>query len=410
MGGVIRRAFPEKLPSRVGIAVSGGGDSVALLHVLAGLTRDAGTELHAATVDHGLRPEAAGEAAFVAKLSRDLGVAHDILRWQGWDGAGNLQAEARAARYRLLTDWARGKGIAVLALGHTADDQAETVLMRLARAGGVNGLSGIPARRMQDGITLLRPCLGLMRAELRDYLRAQGVAWIEDPSNEDARFERVRARATLAALHPLGIEAATLAEVARNMSEAREALDWYTFLAARDMVQIDGGDVLIDRRQFRTLPGEIARRLLGHALLWIGGGVFSPRGPAMRDALEAARTARVTTLNGCVLLHHAGLIWITREVSAVIGLAAPASGAWDDRWQALGDVAGDLEIRALGEEGLRQYRTWRDTGRPRRALLGAPALWRGADVVSAPLAGLTGPGDLELVEGAESFFASILSH
>ena len=120
---MIAAAFPPSPPQRLGVAVSGGGDSVALLHLLADWARESGTELRAVTVDHGLRPEAATEAADVARACAALGVGHDILRWSGWDGRGNLPDQARRARYRLMADWAQAHGIADVALGHTADDQ-----------------------------------------------------------------------------------------------------------------------------------------------------------------------------------------------------------------------------------------------------------------------------------------------
>ena len=241
----VRAAFSGQLPSRIGVAVSGGSDSVALLHVLATLARGTQTTLHAATVDHGLRPEAAEEATHVARIAAGLGVAHETLHWRGWTGQGNLQDAARRARQDLLTRWASRTGISVIAFGHTADDQAETVLMRLGRAAGANGLSVIPRRRLHQGIVLLRPCLSLRRDDLRAYLDRQGIAWVDDPSNDDPRFDRVRARRALPVLETLGIGVDALSAVAANMADVREALDWYTFLAARDMVQIDGPDSVI---------------------------------------------------------------------------------------------------------------------------------------------------------------------
>lgn len=406
----VRAAFAGQLPSRIGVAVSGGSDSLALLHVLAMLARGTQTTLHVATVDHGLRPEAADEAAHVARVAARLGASHETLYWGGWTGQGNLQDVARRARQDLLTRWASRTGVSVVALGHTADDQAETVLMRLGRAAGANGLSGIPRRRLHEGIVLLRPCLGLRRAHLRAYLERQGIAWVEDPSNDDPRFDRVRLRQAMPVLESLGIGVEALAAVAANMADVREALDWYTFLAARDMVQIDGGDVLIDRRSFRTLPQETARRLLGYALVWVGGGAHAPRRAALAGALEAARRGRGMTLQGCLILHRQGLIWIAREAAAVAMLSASPPALWDGRWTATGAPPPGAVMRPLGEAGLRQAPLWRETGRPRVTLLAAPGLWSGNDLLSAPLAGMDGGYGPELADGPEGFFASILSH
>ena len=375
---LIRREFQANPPARLGVAVSGGSDSTALLHALA---QEAGTlniTLFAVTVDHGLRPAAAEEAKQVAQMAASLGVPHDILRWEGWDRSGNLQAMARNARYELMAKWARDKEIAVLALGHTADDQAETVLMRLARSSGVDGLAGIPRRRVAHGVTLVRPFLDITRAALRDYLTSVGQSWIDDPSNDDTRFERVRIRAATDTLRDLGLTAQALSDVASNMARAREALDWYTFIAAREAVQLDGGDVLIYRRHFRTLPEEIARRLLIEALCWIGGGPYQPRREAIFDALAAIRAGKSATLHGCLVMAHAGLVWICREYNAVRGLEVPTHATWDNRWRATlkGPVPAGLTLRALGKAGLNQCGDWRQTGRPYAALMSSPRVVR----------------------------------
>jgi len=383
-----------------------------LLHALSRTYADSATEVFAVTVDHGLRPEAIREARHVAEIARQLGVSHDVLTWDGWDGSGNLQDRARGARYNLLTAWARQMGIAVLALGHTADDQAETVLMRLARSSGVNGLAGIPRRRTVQGITVVRPFLDVSRAQLRGYLTRHGVAWIDDPSNEDTRFERVRMREAMPTLASLGLTSTVLADVARNMSRAREALDWYTFIVAREIVQLDGGDVLIDLRRFRTMPEETARRLLVRALLWIGGGTYGPRRQTVMDAIIAIRAGKTTTLHGCIVISHGGLIWICREYNAVRQLESPADAIWDRRWRLVhgGPMPVDWRLRPLGRAGLRQCGDWRRTGRPYAALTASPSVWAGDKVLAAPQTGLDSSLKIELIGGGEEFFASILSH
>lgn len=409
----VRETFYPNPPARLGVAVSGGGDSVALLHILTRCFEPGQVALFAATVDHRLRDGSAEEAQRVAAQAQGWGVPHDILRWEpGWDGTGNLQEQARQARYRLLTDWARGKGITVLALGHTADDQAETVLMRLARASGVTGLSAMRARRVVDGLCLVRPVLGLGRADLRAYLERNAVSWVDDPSNDDLRFDRVQVRRAMGVLEEIGITPRALSAVARNMAQAREALDWYSFLAARDHVRIDGGDVLVDTRGFRTLPDEIARRLLVRALLWIGGGAHPPRRNAVTALVDAMRRGQSGTLAGCRVLGSAGTLRICREYNAVRRHRAPAGETWDGRWRVYNteDDGRGCEIRPLGRRGLLACPDWRATGRPHAALLAAPSVWRGDDLVAAPLAGWPQGWTAELDGGAEAFFASLLSH
>ena len=402
--------FADPLPERLGVAVSGGGDSVALLHLLHLCLTARGVVLHVATVDHGLRPDAATEAALVATMAAGLGLSHDILLWRGWDGAGNLQDRARRARLDLLTGWAQGRGIAVLALGHTADDQAETMLMRLGRAAGVTGLAGIPARREHGGITLLRPLLGQTRADLRAWLRRNAVGWIDDPSNDDPRFDRVRARRALEVLAPLGITVPVLAGVAQNLAQARKALDGYAFTAARELAAADAGDLLIDRAGLRLLPDETARRLLGVSLQWVGGGDYPPRRAALTGALAAIAAGTAASLGGWLVLARGKRVRICREYAAVRDLRCSADALWDRRWRLSGGDPAGCTIAALGRKGLKQCPQWRHTGRPAAALIASPALWRGDDLVAAPLAGGGGNWRAEPRPSADKFLASLLSH
>ena len=305
-----------RAPDRIGVAVSGGGDSVALLSLVVEFARSQKIDVHAVTIDHGLREAAADEVRSVTDLCGRLGVSHHVEYWKTWTGEGNLMAAARAARYELMAEWASANGISVVALGHTANDQAETLMMRLARGAGVDGLSAMSARRVEHGITWIRPLLRVHRRELRQYLQGQNVPWIEDPTNEDRDFERVRMRDALRLLEPLGLTTDTLVDVAENMSRAREALDWQAFLAAQETAKVSHGAVALDLRRFRTLPEEIRRRLVLRADPVvdaidlstaaedaIGGTSGDPRGAhryagglhdfsAWRAGLDRARTQR----------------------------------------------------------------------------------------------------------------------
>jgi len=366
--------------------------------------------MFAATVDHGLRPEAADEARQAGALAASLGISHDILKWQGWDGAGNLQDQARRARYSLLADWARSHSIAVVALGHTADDQAETVVMRLARSAGVAGLSAMPVRRTIHGITVFRPLLGITRPDLRTYLTRHDIAWADDPSNENMRFDRIKARRALEVLEPLGLTAPVLADVARNMAQAREALDWYSFLAARDTVTIIGGDVVLDLKKFRTLPEETARRLFSRALMWISSAEYPPRRAPLAEAMNVTRLGKPVTLCGCRVLRQAERVWICREFNAVRHTETTCDQIWDGRWRLYGGDVQNCTVRPLGPRGLNMIPNWRETGSPNAALTASPSVWRGDDLVAAPLAGMANGWTAALVGGSEEFFASLLSH
>ena len=406
---VVGGAFLPKTPDRIGIAVSGGGDSMALMVMLAELQACLRTELFAVTVNHGLRPEARQEALLVAETAADLGIKHDILTWSGWDGQGNLQDRARRARYDLLADWARRRGIPVIALAHTADDQAETVLMRLARASGADGLSAMSARRRLDGVTLVRPMLTLRRSDLRDFLRVRGRTWVEDPSNSDSRYERVRIREAMTLLEPLGLTVPALCNVADNLSSIRETLNWYTFTEARGLVGFEAGDLLIARAGFRLLRPEIARRLLQRALMWVGGAEYPPRRTAMHLLQEAISAGTGMTLMGCRITVDTQAIRIFREFNAVAHLSAPVRETWDGRWKLDGPWPDAAEIAVLGEAGLAECPAWRDTGLPRASLLASPAVWHRGVLIAAPLAGRAEGWTATLVRDTESYFAALLT-
>jgi len=411
---LVADAFLAYPPKTLGVAVSGGGDSMALLHLLHGFCTLHGTRLRAVTVDHGIRPEASDEAKMVARYCSSLGVLHETLLWTGWDGTGNLQSAARNARYSLMAEWAERHKINTIALGHTADDQAETFLMRLAREAGVNGLAGMSPRTAREGVTFVRPLLSASREALRTYLRQQSIDWIEDPSNEDTRFERVRARKVMAALEPLGITPDGLAAVAGHMAKARGALDWQTFIAARDLVAIEAGAVVIVERKMRTLPEEIQRRLLVQAIGWITSSSYPPRRSAIAMLIEHLRKGQATTLDGCHIRRIDGQIWIFRELNAVRDISTPPNGLWDSRWRlSRSDNAppdAGLSVKVLGNKGLEQCPNWREIGLPHQVLLSTPAVWKGSKIMAAPLAGLDADWHAEIEGGQETFFAALLSH
>lgn len=404
--------FVNARPARLGVAVSGGGDSMALLDLMLWHGAERGFAVEAVTVDHGLRPEAADEAALVAAHCAGRGVPHEVLRWQGWDGRGNLPAAARAARYGLIADWAQRRGIPRVALGHTRDDVAETFLMRLGRGAGLDGLSAMESHFDAHGIGWNRPLIQCTRDQLRDYLTDRGIAWSEDPTNDDPAYERTRARRILAALAPLGIESETLASVAFNLSSARVALDHYVQGDAGRLVRQDRGDLILMPSAMPPAPPETHRRLLRKALQWVSGAVYPPRQSALINLDAALAGGDRHTIAGCLVTRSSGdrrrdeTLRITREFNAVRGRACPTDALWDGRWQLTGPHAPDLEIRALGAAVADC--PWRDTGLPRSSLTASPAVWRGNALVSAPLAGYAAGWQAELHPTRGDFVASLL--
>ena len=245
----------------------------------------------AATVDHGLRPAAAGEAEMVAQLCGGLGVPHKVLTVTV--DPGNMQAEARHARYAALADWMDEHGLAALATAHHADDQAETLLARLNRGSGVAGLAGVRARGQVPGthLPLLRPLLGWRRAELAGVVRAAGIAAAQDPSNLDDRFDRVRLRKALASADWIDVPA--LAHSAAHLADADAALDW---AAEREWAErVERGPLgLVYRPQ---APRAVALRVLARIVTELDGS--APRGSAMArlfDTLVARQPMSIGAL------------------------------------------------------------------------------------------------------------------
>ncbi len=280
------------------VAVSGGADSLALLL----LARQAvGDRVRAVTVDHGLRRESAGEAAQVAAVCRRLDVPHATLRWEGAKPGVGVQAAAREARYRLIADWCAAQGIAWLATAHHADDQAETLLMRLTRGAGVGGLAGVRAvRPLSPGVTLLRPLLDVRRDELAAIVVAAGLTPVDDPANRDPRYDRTRARRWLAAQRD--IDAAQLAASAAHLAEAEAALGWTADLAWAGRAVATEAGVAVDAD---GLPRELQRRLLLRALAEVGAG--APRGPDVDRLLGRLTAGGGGTLAG--IRARGGRIW-----------------------------------------------------------------------------------------------------
>ena len=373
--------FGIETAKSAGVAVSGGSDSLAMLFLL----HEAGWRLEAATVDHGLRPEAAEEAAYVARLCAGLGVPHATLKVDLSEAKGNLQDQARRARYAALRGWAAERGIRHVALGHTMDDQAETFLMRLARGAGIDGLTCMDERFGRDSVVFLRPLISARRSELRAFLREKNIAWVDDPTNEDARFDRVKARRSLATLEPLGVTVESIAMTISNLGTAKMALFFAAEEVARKAVREDRGDLIFDRDILLDAPMETMRRLLVAAILCLSGAEYPPRREAFYELWDALLDKRRITLGGCLFSHEGEATRVTREYNAVKDVCCPTDGLWDGRWKLNGPRANDLEVRALGE-AVRDT-PWRETGMPRQSLLASPAIWRGETLIAAPVAG-----------------------
>lgn len=277
---------------RLGLAVSGGPDSLALL-LLAAEARPGMVE--AATVDHGLRPESAREASTVARQCDVLGVPHRILSVE-WDQppTANVQAKAREARYRLLRFWAGERQLAAVATAHHADDQAETLLMRLARGAGLSGLVGIRSELVRgDGLRLVRPLLSWRKDELVALCEREGFAAADDPSNRNLHHDRVRIRQWLSGTD---FDPTRLLASANALKDADDALEWALLPLTRERLIEDGQAIALEPE---GLPRELLRRLLLIAFERLGAP--EPRGPDLLRAIAALEASRKANLSGLLL-------------------------------------------------------------------------------------------------------------
>jgi tRNA(Ile)-lysidine synthase len=285
--------------TRIGVAVSGGPDSLALL-LLANAARPG--RIEAATVDHGLRAGSADEATMVAKLCGELGVPHRTLL-ADWPEppVANVQAAARAMRYRLLNEWAIERGLAGVATAHHADDQAETLLMRLLRGSGVGGLGGSrKARALSEETLLIRPLLGWRKSALEAIARGAGLSPVDDPSNRDPRHDRSRIRQLLESTD--WIDPARLAASSSAIRDADEAIDWALAPLIESRIRRDGDSLIIEPAD---LPRELKRRLLLAAFAELAAP--PPRGPDLMRSIQALEAGETVSLSGLRL--QGGIKW-----------------------------------------------------------------------------------------------------
>ena len=291
------KALFSDLESSAGLllAVSGGPDSTALLFLAARWANSLRhkPKLIAATVDHGLRKESKREAADVAKLAKKLGVPHRVLKWTGAKPKSGIQQSARQARYALLIEAARRAGAAHIVTAHTLDDQAETVLMRMARGSGISGLGGMARRSRLDGLVLVRPFLDIPKARLVATLKAAKISYAEDPSNIDPKYTRARLRPLMAALVGEGLDARRLAVLAARLRRAEAALEAETerVIAALAGEMAGQGAITLPAASFARLPSEIALRVLGRAI-----AKRATEGPAELGKLETLLAAVVAAV------------------------------------------------------------------------------------------------------------------
>lgn len=350
---------PFEACPHVVVAVSGGADSLALAVLADGWAKSLGGEITAITVDHRLRANSTAEAERVGRWLAARHIRHRILSWEGAKPEADLQAQARAARYGLLEAFCRAEGVLHVLLGHHRDDQAETLLMRLGRGSGVDGLAAMAP--VQEGFALrwLRPLLTVPRLRLAATLSALGQEWVDDPSNANDAFARVRMRKLMPVLAVEGLTAERLAATARTMGRARAALEaMVAEAAARWVIPHPAGFAWVHPRAFAHPPDDVGLRLLTRLLLCVGGAAYAPRAERSEKLLVRLKDglAKGTTLGGCRISPCAEGLLFSREPARMappVPLLPGAELSWDGRFRlkVAEDAPSGLVLGPLGVAG-----------------------------------------------------------
>lgn len=382
------------LRGRVALAVSGGPDSMALAWCMKEWGKN---PLFAFIVDHNLRPSSAAEAAQTKKALHKLGIEAEILHWEHAPVIRRLHENARRARYRLLLDACRAHGIFNLLLAHQREDQAETILMRLAKGSGVDGLAGMNMQNTKDGVRLLRPFLAISKERLLATCGTAKLPYIVDPSNQSEKFARGRLRRVMPLLAAEGLSTERLTDLGARASEVKAALDHYTDALLRVATRMDdAGALYFDLEHLRSAPVAIAERAVALCLNSIHAEEFMPERTSLRAVLKglsADAGLPPRTLHGCLITKTKSRALFMREFSSITDAKTIRPGEtvmWDGRWQvtlAQAD-AEHFTIRPLGNPpyamldrlapGLRKYIP------QGRARAGLPALWLKGELALIP--------------------------
>ena len=389
--------FPS--PLRIAVAVSGGPDSMALAFYAERWLqmRNDGSALLVLIVDHALRPESAAEASSTRKALAKIGIEAEILSWQHPPVISRLHETARKERYRLLCEACRRHGIRDLLLAHHREDQAETILMRLAKGSGIDGLAGMKAQKIFEGVRILRPLLTIAKERLAATCAMSGLPFVSDPSNQSQKFARGRLRRVLPLLAEEGLTVERLQDLGARAAEAGAALDHAAFALVRVATACDeSGAIRFNLEHLRSAPRATALRALAICLGSLHRSDYLPEHAALTRLLDALLLDGVMpprTLAGCLVSKNTTHISMMREYAAITEiLPLPPGGSviWDQRWRvSLSARAGDeYVIRPLGNptydvlDGLApNLRRLIAQGRARASL---PALWFKEKLVLIP--------------------------
>lgn len=349
-----------KVQNKIAVAVSGGPDSMALAHCAKRWADINGVKTYAFIVDHRLREESAEEAAQTKQRLSNMGIVAEILVWKHDDVKSRIHVIARQARYDLLIGACKENSINALLLAHQRDDQAETILMRLAKGSGPEGLAGIDPVSVRDGINLLRPLLSVSKSRLISTCVAAGIEYATDPSNVSEKYARGRLRKILPLLEQEGMTVDRLIDLGQREREAKEALDHGKRMLLRAAAWMDNaGTISLNLEQLRSAPTALAARAFSHCLEAINRSAYPPERASLMPVLHSLLSDEpmpVCTLSGCMIGKTASSATIIREFSHITGVLPISPGQtvlWDGRWQVTirKEYSGhDLTVKPLGTQ------------------------------------------------------------
>lgn len=296
-------------PTKIVAAISGGSDSMALCVLLERFIKEYGGELYCITIDHNLRAESSQEANKVGQILNSLAIKHKIIPWLGTKPKANIQEKARLARYELLTDYCQEHNIPYLSTGHQKNDQAENFIIRAEHGSGVYGLSGIPRIGEFNNIKTIRPLLDFKKSELQEYLKSQNIEWIEDPSNLDEKFTRVKIRKILNQ-YPEWVD--KLATVSDNLARVKECVEYLLNKTMNELVEFCTEHISIKINDFNELPQEIKFRML-MKILQNSKPARGERIERLIEKIASGPNFKASTLSGCLITRKKDKIIISRE-------------------------------------------------------------------------------------------------
>ncbi len=335
---IVRNLASLRLRS-CGVAVSGGSDSIALFHIISDWKSENKPEISVASIDHGLRPESNAEVKFVKKICKMKRVKHVALKPTSKisEARGNLQGNARSVRYQLLRDWAISNDLQCILVGHTLDDQEENLLIRFLRGSGVDGLASMKSMVVRDEVVWIRPLLKYRKEDLRNYLRNNNYSWIDDPSNFDEKYTRVKIRKTLQQLRSDDLLKPNFVKTADHMWRASKLSKEIAKANTKTLLSFnDVGQISFDVKKFSKLFEDTQYRMLAGIISWFSGSFYKPRLLHIENMHDKILNAKkmVATLGGTVFKKENGIVTVSRELSSIEEnyLVTDEKFIWDNRW------------------------------------------------------------------------------